>query len=256
MGYSKGKGAALRMLAECGIEDPTEFKVSDIAFGRGAKVMLRPLSHSDGRIVFGKKGALISISSYLDYNPRRRFVLAHELGHLEMHRESFIQHDDTEETLNYFQKGVQEKEANDFASELLMPSRKFLKKMKGTPFEPSLIRNLATQFQVSLTSTAFRCLEVGSHPLMIVFSQNGYVKYFKHSEDFSYWFKNITGLPVPKNSVAHDLFQKSLRSSRTQGEIRKSTWFSLRYDDSDTVMYEYCIPNTHNNSLLSVIWED
>src|SRR5690554_1292453 len=82
------------------------------------------LNNSDGKIVRGKFRTLIKVNSAIISIQRKRFVAAHELGHHFLHKKLEL-HNDNAKTLNWFniekqaQRGVQEYEANDFASELL-----------------------------------------------------------------------------------------------------------------------------------------
>ena len=85
---------------------------------------------------------------------RLRFTLAHELGHLVMHS---------------VPSPNMEKEANEFASELLMPEKLFLKESSGKPFTPLLIKQLAERFKTSLTATIFRYLQFDLHPICLIF---------------------------------------------------------------------------------------
>lgn len=258
MAYSPVRSKALTFLRLNGVDDPTDYKMSEIAFGCGAIVVQKSLPRADGRIVFGKQNALITINQDIPTLERKRFVLAHELGHFAMHREHFQLHGDSEQTLDYFQKGPQEREANEFAAEILMPYHQFRASAANKRMGPELIRELAESFKVSLTAAAFRLLEIGYHPLMVVYSEKGRVKYFKRSEEYDLQLQNLVRLPVPLNSVAHEYFTNQARYSRSEGRqvVRKSTWFSLAEDEQDGDMYEFCIPNSWNDSVLSVIWED
>ena len=82
---SKGKYAAQKLMSECGIDDPTKFPLDLIVYGRGATLVEKPLNHSEGRIVFGEKKAIITVNSNINYEGKRRFVIAHELGIMMRH---------------------------------------------------------------------------------------------------------------------------------------------------------------------------
>ena len=88
------------------------------------------LNSADGKIIRGKSRTLIKVNSHIKYTERKRFVAAHELGHFFLHDKLEL-HNDNSKTLNWFnleekaKRGIQEYEANDFASELLMPEKKF-----------------------------------------------------------------------------------------------------------------------------------
>ena len=111
--------------------------------GLGATLIETPLNNSDGKIIKGRSKTLIKINSNIPYPEKRRFTIAHEIGHLILHEKLEI-HNENTNTLNWFKntedqakRGIQEWEANDFASELLMPENIFS--------EISVIKNLLIQ---------------------------------------------------------------------------------------------------------------
>lgn len=257
---SKGKIAAQKLMSECGIDDPTEFPLDLIAFGRGATVIEKPLINSEGRIVFGKNKTIITINSDISYPSKKRFVLAHEIGHFEMHRNHSLIHNDTDATLEYFKSGNQETEANEFASELLMPESLFRKECKGKKFSPDLIRSLAERFQTSITSVAYRYFEIGDHPICLFYSHNNKVQYWKRPDNYPHFVIDRTRLAPPDDSVAAEFFdkQKIYPKEQSKQKIWKSTWFELKHweDDNKFKFYEYCIITPAYNTVLSVVWEE
>lgn len=257
---SKGKLAAQKMMRECGIDSPTELPLDLIVFGRGATLIEKPLANSDGRIVFGGEKAIITINSNIEYSGKKRFVIAHELGHYEMHRDVITIHNDTDATLEFFKSGHQETEANEFASELLMPEALFKKECKGKKFSPDLLRQLADKFQTSITSTAYKYFELGDHPICLFYSHNNQVKYWKRPEGYQHFIVDRTRLAPPDDSVAGEFFneKKVYPKDQSKQQIWKSTWFELKdwENDQDYKIYEYCIVTPKYNTALSIVWEE
>lgn len=257
---SKGKYAAQKLMSECGMNDPTEFPLDLIVFGRGATLIEKPLNNSEGRIVFGAKKAIITVNSNITYEGKKRFVLAHELGHFEMHRDLVPVHHDNDATLEYFKNGHQETEANEFASELLMPEHLFKKECKGKKFGPDLLRSLANRFKTSITSTAYKYFELGEHPICLFYSHANKVRYWKRPEGYPHFINDRTKLPPPEDSVATEFFEEQKVYSKNQSKqpIWKSTWFELKYgeNDNDFEFYEYCIVTPKFNTVLSIVWKE
>lgn len=257
---SKGKLAAQKLLLETGIDDPTTVPLDLIVFGRGATLLEKPLSNSEGRIVFGKQKAIITVNSKIAYPGKKRFVIAHELGHYEMHKNVVAIHNDTDATLEFFKEGNHETEANEFASELLMPEALFKKECQGKKFSPDLLRQLSEKFQTSITSTAYKYFELGDHPICMFYSYNNIVKYWKRPEDYPHFVIDRTRLAPPEDSVAAEYFTKQKIYPRDQSkqQIWKSTWFDLRKweSDQDFKIYEYCIITPAYNTVLSIVWEE
>jgi Zn-dependent peptidase ImmA (M78 family) len=257
---AKGKHAAQKMMKDCGIDDPTEFPLDLMVFGRGATLIEKPLANADGRIVFGKDRAIITINSNIEYPGKKRFVIAHELGHYEMHRNVITIHNDTDATLEFFKSGDQETEANEFASELLMPEVLFKKECKGKKFSPDLLRQLAEKFQTSITSTAYKYFDSEEHPICLFYSYNNQVKYWKRPEGYPHFIPDRTRLAPPEDSVAAEFFnsQKIYPKEASKQQIWKSTWFELKKweNDQNFKFYEYCIITPKFNTVLSVVWEE
>ena len=81
--------------------------------------------------------------SNLIYEPRKRFTVAHELGHFILgHNRKEVIHDN-EASMEFYKSGSQETEANQFASELLIPTSVFLEYIDGEKFSPRLMHDLA-----------------------------------------------------------------------------------------------------------------
>ncbi|MCB0460073.1 MAG: ImmA/IrrE family metallo-endopeptidase [Flavobacteriaceae bacterium] len=257
---SKGKRAAQRLMLECGIDDPTEFPLDLIVHGRGATLVEKPLKNSEGRIVFGKSKVIITVNSDIIYLGKKRFVIAHELGHFEMHRNLVPLHHDTDATLEYFKNGHQETEANEFASELLMPEKMFKKECENKKFNPDLLRYLADRFQTSITSVVYKYFELGDYPICLFYSYNNKVQYWKRPEGYPHFINDRTKLAPPEDSVAAEFFdeQKIYKKERSKQQIWKSTWFEMKHweNDNDYNFFEYCIVTPSYNTVLSIVWEE
>jgi hypothetical protein len=76
---------AERILKSLGIEAPGEIDLEAIAWTRGAVVDYRPLDRCEATIVGSKRKAVIAVNSRSPPE-RRRFSLAHELGHWHHHK--------------------------------------------------------------------------------------------------------------------------------------------------------------------------
>jgi hypothetical protein len=259
---------AQKLLANCGLDEITDLSMDLFVAGIDAILIEEELKHCDGKIIFGNSKAIIKVNSQIQFQERKRFVAAHEIGHLIMHKNMQLP-DDTFHSFNIIagmekalKFGKQELEANEFASELLMPEKLFLNAAKGKKFTPLLIKHLAERFKVSLTATVFRYLQFDElHPLCLVFIENGIVKYWKKSDDLKVWLGDYTRLAPPPDSVASEYLNKDYEFLyKLEGKaqtLSKSTWFTLNeYDTDDTDFYEYCIPTRKYKTILSIIWED
>ncbi len=261
---NKGQLAAITLREEIGISDPSEIDLEEVILGRGGFVKYLPMGNTDGRIVHGKTISTVYINSNIHYEGRRRFALAHELGHLEMHKGASVHDDST--SLFWFnnmekklKRGIQEYEANQFASEYLMPRDLFYHEASKEPLSPELLSRLADRFQTSITSVAFKYFDLNLYPMALFHIFDGRVKYWKKSSDLRVFIKSLTKLPPPEDSVALEYIDENYepiyKKSELRQSIKKSTWFEINYDQSDTDFYEYCIVTKAYKNILSVVWE-
>ncbi|NLI40307.1 MAG: ImmA/IrrE family metallo-endopeptidase [Caldisericales bacterium] len=111
-----------------------------------------PLCEADGVLVRTGRNAYVAINSLKPFT-RRRFSIAHELGHFLMH--------DGEPAISSI--NPLEMEANFFACNLLMPARIVIdvfNKIAGLGLRIELIAEMAWIFRVSRVSMARRLYEL------------------------------------------------------------------------------------------------
>jgi len=258
---TKAEIAAQRILDECGITEPLQLELEVILTSKNLIVKEEEMEGADGRIVMGENGGVVTINSQISIPAKKRFVLAHELGHFELHRTKSRIFNDDDDTLNrWYEKNSssEETEANEFAAEFLMPSDIFYGECKGKKFSPVVIENLATRFQVSKTAAILRFVKQGNHPICVVYCKDNRMKWWKKSEDFRYFLNFNYNQKPPANSVAYEIFTTPNRyyGDEQQQKILKSTWFELKRDERDTIFYEFCLFASSYNYTLSVLWED
>ena len=96
-------------------------------------------------------------------SPRARFTLCHELGHyyIDEHRTAITagKLPAHPSTCEYESDTIMEREADLFASNLLMPRQRFMSSVAKMPPDLSTVLTLARQFGASVTSTALRFVE-------------------------------------------------------------------------------------------------
>lgn len=212
------------------------------------------LEHSDGlfHIYLNNKSTL------QPHNPRLRFSFAHELGHyfIDEHRNALMRGISLHKSYNhYLQRNIVEKEADYFASNLLMPTDRFFKAVFRKKFSFNIIKSLSEEYGVSITACAFRFSDIGNHPILIVYAENNIIRWTKYSCDFPFKYL-IDRNYVPKNTVMGEYFQ-----GLNKDEVHKTekVWaidcFSYVSDnDIQRQFYEHCIP--FRNRALSIFWED
>jgi hypothetical protein len=157
-----------------GITEPREIDVRAIAHEAGAAVRIRKLTRCEARIVGDGERAIISVSEDSGLQ-RRRFSIAHELGHWELHRGRQFECrasdiDNVENSpLN------PERQADAFAANLLMPWYLFQPMLgQAKHVDLALLEHMHRTFDASLPATAIRIADANVEPVIIAcYDQTG-----------------------------------------------------------------------------------
>jgi Zn-dependent peptidase ImmA (M78 family) len=251
---SKPAQAAISLLNQLGWSEPADMTMEDIAWSCGLIVQFKEMEGSQGRILMSKEEALITVNKAINYQPKVNYVIAHEIGHSCLHRHlSFF--DDSDRTLSeWYAQGPHEKEANMFAVELLMPADLFTRKVKRKKLELSLIEEVAAYFGASKTATFLRYRDLGDFPVMIIFIEDGLIRWKSYSEDFPYKWLTL-GSKLPAYTVAGDYFYRQVEEKKPS-KVDAIEWFPDDYAcqrAEKAKLWEQCFPSTQN-SILTCLW--
>lgn len=143
---------------------------------------------------------------------RRRFTIGHELGHflLPWHRQTRFSCTaenikDTTGDSKAARGQEMEAEANAFASELLMPSGEFKKRLRSFG-EPDIAQvvELSALFDTSTEATARRFLYLSDYPVAFVFSRHDTIRYWTKGPEFPYLLRVRNGQQLPRDCAARD----------------------------------------------------
>jgi len=196
---------AKEILGELYIQTAEHIKVEDIAAIRGAYVQEKPVAGAEGRLVtIGAKG-IITVNDKIELPGKKRFVVAHELGHFELHRGGAFSINCTDDDFRRWYKGNPiEIEANYFAAELLMPEEIFGRKITGKDVSRQLIEELAKEFNTTITATAIRFVTLRPDYALIC-AENAEIKWFVVDFDQFPHPLNIKG-KLHSNAMAYEFF--------------------------------------------------
>ena len=84
-----------------------------------------------------------------------------------------------------------EREADNFAANLLMPKDEFMKDVKGEEFSGQMIQSVASKYNVSFSACAIRYMNMHLVPIMLVYAVDGKIKWQMRSDDFPFLFAEI-----------------------------------------------------------------
>ncbi|MGA2704149.1 MAG: ImmA/IrrE family metallo-endopeptidase [Isosphaeraceae bacterium] len=159
-------GRARQLLVRLGIQSaPTP--VEKIAKALGAQVRFSPFDSELSGMVYIKDGVPIIGVNSLHHPNRQRFTIAHELGHLELHRQMITSNVHVDKNFPALMRDPKsatgteqiEIEANQFAAELLMPIALIEQALAGKQFDiddDGPIEELAKKFRVSKQALEYR----------------------------------------------------------------------------------------------------
>lgn len=155
---------AQKLIERFGVKTPP-VPVERIAKELGIRVQYAPFDGDLSGMAFVKDGKPIAGVNSLHHPNRQRFTLAHEIGHIVLHRqliESEVHIDKgslRRDTLASAGIDPVEIAANAFASEFMMPEHLLEIAMSGRPIDledDELVAGLAKRFKVSEAAMRFR----------------------------------------------------------------------------------------------------
>ena len=167
---------AKELIREVGISEPP-VPVDLIARNLGATIRYSPFKGElAGMLIRDEDRGTVTIGvNSLHHLNRQRFTIAHECGHLRLHKgkPAFIDRSfriDRRDELSSHATDFEEIEANRFAAELLMPYdiiRKDLMAYRPDIEDETELRELADRYSVSFQALMFRIQNVAQSDLLI-----------------------------------------------------------------------------------------
>src|SRR4051794_35364169 len=156
-----------RLLSESSIRNPP-VPVDRVAERLGAAIKLAPFDGELAGVLMRRGSEVIIGVNSRHHSNRQRFTIAHEIGHLVLHKPDFhldkkleIQRRDSVSSLAV---DPDEIEANRFAAELLMPHSMILNDLRraivDVEEDQEEIRSLAERYSVSLQAMTLRIVNV------------------------------------------------------------------------------------------------
>ena len=229
--------AAEAIIEDLGITRIDELDVDAIAFDAGIEVVYEALTGCEATLVGVGDQAIATINPS-PYRGRERFSVAHEVGHWKLHRgRSFrCRVDQVEE--NFASSREVEKEADTFASHLLMPAGMFNEAIRSAG-QPNFkqLGDVAAAFDTSLTATALRLVGVDTLPVIIAcYTRSGLRWHAAAKHVPRRWYLKEK---VDEDSFAYDLLVSG-KECRALGKQSADTWFTN--DDAGRYeVHEQCV---------------
>lgn len=186
-------------------------------------------------------------------SPRARFTLGHELGHyfLDEHRNALaLGLAPSHPSICEYESDLSvEREADHFASSLLMPTMRFRRLAERSPIGLEGIITLADEFGTSVTSTAIKYAKLDIIPSTVIkWNIDGFSWKWFSNETFKAGYRktieSIEKLPRESPTVRAIRGEKQMPSGFFSAGTTASVWFPFvnARDDRNPIFIEQAIP--------------
>jgi len=186
---------------------------------------------------------------------RRRFAIAHEIGHWELHKsKSHLLACTDEDMLARYGASPLETEASVFAGSLLMPENLVIKRVDGRRPTVSVINDLCGYFGTSLTATALRYVEASNDYYIFVLSEKNSIRWWRASASFGdheLWIENKTILN--RRTSAASFFRGEEVPANPQ-YMDLTTWIDRLPGIESNTIVEQAFPLNKYGQVVSILW--
>lgn len=239
------------LLDELGITEPSEIDLEAIAQYVGATVTRQRMTGVEARIVSLNDQAIITVNQ--DSLPtRQRFSIGHELGHWMYDRGQIDMSCGTDKQERFYTGTDKESLANEFATELLLPSSMFTPRLAKRPPTLPVIKELRDAFRASFTATARRFVDLGAHPSMVVCSSLTRRVWFKASSELEGLLRLNSA--TSKDTLASKLLMRS-DYGEASDEVDADVWIDHE-NAADYVLVESSLKVTSELAVSVLWWKD
>lgn len=204
--FARARRLAREVLWECVVDEPSKIDPFVIVGRRGIQVIYARIDGASARIFRHGDRAIIRVSDQIVQIGRLRFTIAHEVAHFLLgHRipsESVLDADAAPFSVH------QEREADVFASEFLMPEEWVAPMCVAAP-NLNAVHAIAKTFRVSIVASAVRYVEFACVPCAVVYSEKGNVVWAKRSPTFPARIP-ARGFTIGSGAVAFDYYDRNV----------------------------------------------
>lgn len=204
------------------------------------------------RALDGPKG-IIAVNQSIREFTRKRFTIAHEIGHYLIPSHRLLQNVCTGNMVESWQNGLNtpELEANDFAAELLLPATYVREPLKLNDPSLSTISRVANEFETSLTATALRFVALTDLACVVIWSRAKRAQWYRCSQSFPLYLpKEI--LPC-EGSFARRIFEGA-EAPNDFAEVPPESWFERKDACKVARVLEHSLRLISYDAVLTLLW--
>jgi hypothetical protein len=185
----------------------------------------KPLSGCDGLLIrpVGIVRGLVAINANMRSEGRKKFTLAHEIGHYVLPGHEGTNSACTPADIEGWgtKSRERERQADEFAAELLIPEEYLRKKVSDARPSLELISDIASDRKASLSAAGWKLCEFMSERCALVWSKAGRISWWKPSQEFAFFLRKNDLLD--EHSLAAQCFRE--RGQVAADRVPATAWF-------------------------------
>lgn len=227
-------------------------RLPDVAREVGLDVIFQLAESYEGALlrIKGIPRGYVVINSRIREESRKRFTLAHELGHFLLPWQQDLSSPCTKEKIESWDEELYrpELEANGFAAEILMPRESVATHLRAEP-TMGAVESIAADCETSLTASAFRLVTLTSYRVAVVWSQGNRVRWYKPSEEFVRWVRKGE---LSADTFAADCFKGHAVPSRLE-PVPAAAWLFEKGLKDHARVWEHSVPLPNYDAVISLL---
>jgi len=227
--------------------------VLEVAQSLKLEVKERDLESCDGLLIRpkGVPRGFIVVNTNIRSEARKRFTIAHEIGHFVLpgHEGAICGQSDIEGWGG--KRGERERQADEFAAELLIPSSILGARIASATPSLALIESIAMECSASLSASGWKYCDLTYERCAIVWSTEGKVIWSKPSSEFQFYVRK--GKQVEKGTYAYDCFRGEVIPAQVE-PVPAHLWLESENLRDGAVIWEESRALLNYGSVLTLLW--
>lgn len=223
----------------------------------GLRVREMDFDGFDGILVRGKnvQKGVIGVNAGIREPSRKRFTIAHEIAHFVIPHHRELPSACQSATIERFSRklAVPELEANEFAAELLLPSKEVASRLGLDNPALSRISRVANDFETSLSATTWRFLDLTHQPCAMVWSHADKAVWYRTNDALPFLMP-VKSLPLPRSIAARLFAGESFPPEAGMQEVDADVWFYPDRAERIGALFEDSIYLQNYNAVFTLLW--
>ena len=202
--------------------------------------------------VADKPHGIIALRRAIREPGRKRFTIAHELGHFVLPGHGITGRTCTGENIESKNKRVpaHEASANMFASELLLPIVEVQPIVQARLASIETAEFLGSEYGTSLTAALLKCSDVANERCCVVVSRDEMIEWARPNESFKHFIgrrERLSDASLAAKLMAGDI------EERVSGLVPAEVWLDDSHLRRGAMIYEDSVLQSHYNSVLTIL---